>query len=75
MRREGGVRVNRTPMTRIDADPILVLPTKIRARPRHQRFIDDFFAASANWRHLYTIENRFNGDKDTCLKGSFSQCI
>ena len=46
-----GVRVNRTLMTRmerIDADLPLVLSAMIRARPRHPRSIDAFFAANTN---------------------------
>jgi hypothetical protein len=37
-------------MLRIDADPFLVLPAMIRARPRHPRSIDAFFVANTNWR-------------------------
>jgi hypothetical protein len=33
---------------RIDADPFLILSAMIRARPRHQRSIDAFFAANTN---------------------------
>jgi hypothetical protein len=33
---------------RIDADPFLVLSAMIRARPRHPRSIDAFFAANIN---------------------------
>ena len=30
----------------------------IRAHPRHPRSIDAFFVANANWRTVYTVENR-----------------
>jgi hypothetical protein len=33
---------------RIGADPFLVLPAMIRARPRHPRSIDALFAANTN---------------------------
>jgi len=37
-----------TPTERIDADPFLVLSAMTRARPRHPRSIDVFFAANPN---------------------------
>jgi hypothetical protein len=45
-----GVRVNRTRMTRVERirRSFLVLSAMIRARQRHQRSIDAFFAANTN---------------------------
>jgi hypothetical protein len=37
-----------TRIERIAADPFLGLSAMIRARPRHQRSIDTFFAANTN---------------------------
>jgi hypothetical protein len=37
-----------TQVERIDADPFLVLSALIRARPRHPRSIELFFAANTN---------------------------
>jgi hypothetical protein len=37
-----------TRIERIDADPFLVLSAMIRARQRHRRSIDEFFAANTN---------------------------
>jgi hypothetical protein len=37
-----------TRIERIDADPFLVLPAMIRARPYHLRSIDAFFVANNN---------------------------
>jgi len=37
-----------TRIERIDADLVLVLSAMIRARPRHRRSIDAFFAAITN---------------------------
>jgi hypothetical protein len=49
-----------TRIERIDADPFLALSAMIRARSRHPRSIDVFFAQTPIADPVYTIENRSN---------------